>query len=103
MPTDVEERPKRIQRRRTKGWRKPENTVIVDRTSRFGNWYRAEVFGQKLCIELFERSCRGFWSPSGIHLSLLSTAYGAHLKTLSKLGTFPEETIRAELRGKNVM
>ncbi len=29
--------PKRIQRRRTKGWRLPENTVIVDRTSRFGN------------------------------------------------------------------
>ena len=35
MPTDVT--PKRIQRKRTKGWRKPENTVIVDRTSRWGN------------------------------------------------------------------
>jgi hypothetical protein len=31
------ERPKRIQRRRVKGWRRPENTVIVDRTSNFGN------------------------------------------------------------------
>ncbi|MFF1348470.1 DUF4326 domain-containing protein [Streptomyces sp. NPDC058322] len=31
------ERPVRIQRRRTKGWRKPENTVIVTRPSRFGN------------------------------------------------------------------
>jgi uncharacterized protein DUF4326 len=29
--------PARIQRRRTKGWRKPENAVIVDRTSRWGN------------------------------------------------------------------
>ncbi|MFJ9029777.1 DUF4326 domain-containing protein [Streptomyces sp. NPDC102274] len=29
--------PTRIQRRRTKGWRKPENCVIVTRPSRFGN------------------------------------------------------------------
>lgn len=29
--------PVRIQRRRTKGWRLPENTVIVSRPSRFGN------------------------------------------------------------------
>lgn len=27
--------PKRIQRKRTKGWRLPENAVIVDRTSRY--------------------------------------------------------------------
>jgi hypothetical protein len=29
--------PVRIQRRRTKGWRLPENAVIVSRPSRFGN------------------------------------------------------------------
>lgn len=29
--------PARIQRRRTKGWRKPEGAVIVTRPSRFGN------------------------------------------------------------------
>lgn len=29
--------PSRIQRRRTKGWRLPENAVIVSRPSRFGN------------------------------------------------------------------
>ncbi|RYJ29377.1 phage protein [Streptomyces sp. L-9-10] len=29
--------PTRIQRRRTKGWRKPDNCVIVTRPSRFGN------------------------------------------------------------------
>jgi hypothetical protein len=32
--------PKRIRRLRQRGWRKPENAVIVDRTSRFGNPYR---------------------------------------------------------------
>lgn len=34
MPTTVAER------KRTKGWRKPEGSVIVDRTSRWGNWWR---------------------------------------------------------------
>lgn len=29
--------PNRIQRRRTRGWRKPENAVIVSRPSRYGN------------------------------------------------------------------
>lgn len=29
--------PQRCQRRRSEGWRLPENTVIVDRSSRFGN------------------------------------------------------------------
>jgi hypothetical protein len=32
--------PRRIQRRRTKGWRKPESTVIVTRPSRFGNPFK---------------------------------------------------------------
>ncbi|MFJ8687385.1 DUF4326 domain-containing protein [Micromonospora wenchangensis] len=32
--------PKRIQRRRVKGWRKPANTVIVDRTSHYGNPFK---------------------------------------------------------------
>lgn len=29
--------PKRIQRKRTKGWKMPPNTVAVDRSSRWGN------------------------------------------------------------------
>lgn len=32
--------PRRIQRKRTSGWRLPENTVCVDRTSRYGNPHR---------------------------------------------------------------
>ena len=33
----VIERPKRIQRERTKGWKMPPNTIYVGRDSRFGN------------------------------------------------------------------
>lgn len=32
-----ERRPERVQLRRTKGWRKPPNTVVVARPSRWGN------------------------------------------------------------------
>ena len=32
--------PTRIQLRRTKGWRMPENTVKVDRTTRWGNPFK---------------------------------------------------------------
>ena len=35
--------PKRIQRKRTKGWRMPENAVVVSRPSRFGNPFIAGV------------------------------------------------------------
>jgi hypothetical protein len=32
--------PKRIQRRRTKGWRMPENTIFVGRPSKLGNPFK---------------------------------------------------------------
>lgn len=34
------DRPTRLQRSRKKGWRKPENAIIVDRTSKWGNPFR---------------------------------------------------------------
>lgn len=37
------ERPRRIQLRRTKGWRMPPNTVKVARPTRWGNPYRIGV------------------------------------------------------------
>jgi hypothetical protein len=38
--------PKRLQLRRTKGWRMPENTAKVDRSTRFGNpWTCHRPFG----------------------------------------------------------
>lgn len=34
--------PQRIQLRRTKGWRMPENTVVVARPTKWGNPFRAD-------------------------------------------------------------
>jgi hypothetical protein len=36
----MSEAPKRIQLSRAKGWRMPENTVKVDRTTRYGNPFK---------------------------------------------------------------
>lgn len=33
--------PKRIQRRRAKGWRMPEGAIVVDRSSKWGNPFKA--------------------------------------------------------------
>lgn len=46
--------PKRIQRRRTKGWRMPPNTVYVGRPSKWGNPFRVtEDRNAKDCIIAF--------------------------------------------------
>lgn len=62
--------PRRIQRRRTKGWRLPDNAVIVSRPSRFGNpfkisdameWGGAETTeaARELCVTAFRQWLRG--------------------------------------------
>ncbi len=40
MPSDTERRPVRIQRKRTKGWKTPENTVYVGRPTQWGNPFK---------------------------------------------------------------
>lgn len=44
----------RIQRKRTKGWRMPENTISVGRPSIHGNKYRVGIDGDAAeCVALF--------------------------------------------------
>jgi len=46
--------PKRIQRKRTKGWRMPDNTVSVCRPGLYGNPYRVGTDGDaKECVAKF--------------------------------------------------
>lgn len=48
---------------RTKGWRKPENTVYVGRPTRWGNPYRVEELGRHEAMvryrKLFETQAKG--------------------------------------------
>lgn len=43
--TPVLSKPVRVQRKRTKGWRMPPNTVYVGRPSKFGNMFKIEKGG----------------------------------------------------------
>jgi hypothetical protein len=46
--------PKRIQLRRTKGWRLPDNSVIVSRPTKWGNPFRIGVHGtREECVRQF--------------------------------------------------
>ncbi|WP_063607481.1 DUF4326 domain-containing protein [Streptomyces katrae] len=58
--------PNRIQRRRTKGWRKPDNAVIVSRPSRFGSPSKIATLQEMgyhdphaAAVEFFEQWLRG--------------------------------------------
>ena len=47
-------RPKRIQLRRTKGWRLPDNTMIVSRPTKWCNPFRIGVHGtREECVRQF--------------------------------------------------
>jgi hypothetical protein len=43
----------RVRRRRVKGWRKPPNTIIVDRTSRWGNPFKVDDYGRNEAIRRY--------------------------------------------------
>ena len=45
--------PKRIQRKRSKGWKMPENTVYVGRPSKWANQFTVEKYGQEKAVEMF--------------------------------------------------
>lgn len=53
--------PVRVQLRRTKGWRMPENTVKVDRTTKWGNpWTLGDCFGSaERAVERFRSAVIG--------------------------------------------
>jgi len=53
-------KPKRVQRRRAKGWRLPENTVCVDRSTKWGNPFIVGKHGtQAECVDLYKKLLGG--------------------------------------------
>lgn len=45
--------PKRIQRKRTKGWRMPPNTIYVGRPTQWGNPFHGKHLMVEECVEAF--------------------------------------------------
>lgn len=86
--------PVRVQLKRTKGWRKPANTIVVARPSRWGNIYRV---GLAAC------SCRSPGECSHNSFRCCETAAEA----VQAFRDMPRSkkmlaAIRSELRGKNL-
>lgn len=63
-------KPQRIQLSRRKGWRKPPNTIVVARPSKWGNpfkvedaidvgWAKDKETAQRICVECFGRWIKG--------------------------------------------
>lgn len=77
--------PERIQLSRRKGWRKPENTIVVSRPSKWGNpWVILTSDGRALAVQRFKE--------------MLTTDVEAR----TAFGYPDREQIRAELAGKNL-
>ena len=55
--TDI--KPRRVQLKRSKGWRMPANTVKVDRTTLFGNPFSIKDYGHDRAVALHRAWIRG--------------------------------------------
>jgi hypothetical protein len=84
--------PTRVQLSRAKGWRMPENTVKVDRTTKWGNPFTVGVAGTRArCVQLFDYMCGGYFC---ISRAPTLEAQGAYI-TMAKRDLH-------ELRGRNL-
>jgi hypothetical protein len=81
-------KPERIQLRRAKGWRKPPNTIIVSRQSRWGNPYRIDDEG----VPDAETAVRLFRALLRRQFNGLNNRYFV----------FTDDRLRADLGGKNL-
>lgn len=98
-------KPKRIQRRRTKGWRMPANTIVVDRSTWLGNPFRVgntflggRTFNAAQCVTLYRRCLR---TPRGQDYMPEWLDAGGRYVTLKALQN-PRTNIWRILRGKNL-
>lgn len=78
--------PKRIQRKRTKGWRMPSNTVYVGRPTKWGNPNRVVDGNVKLAVALYEMQFVVFQDNPGVRAIVKRNI----------------EEAKTELRGKNL-
>ncbi len=102
----VADKPRRVQLRRTLGWRMPPNTVKVDRSSRWGNPFT--MCERDVSLRLFKSLVDGVWDPGNIPPdtpdAMWDHLYGCYQTGMSCIGCgcHPRESIRRDLRGKNL-
>jgi hypothetical protein len=96
-------KPKRIQRKRTKGWKNPPNTVYVGRPTKFGNPFVAGkiVSFVPLIVALIARAGTDFYHEleTGIKVRDVNHSLLLYKKYIT---IFNKGYIRGQLRGKNL-
>ena len=100
-------KPIRVQRKRTKGWRMPPNTVSVTRPGRWGNPFDARLLGAPLAVEMLRDLMDGFFDPYKLkHLTdeQFATLHDAKERWVKRLncGVEYRRYARDVLRGKNL-
>ena len=94
--------PERIQLSRRKGWRKPENTVVVARPSKWGNPVRVD--GKRVLIDVGRHAFEA-WGAFPTHLDAVKHAVKAfrwQLEHHPNVIGYTAADVRRELAGKNL-
>jgi hypothetical protein len=82
----------------------PSGTVKVDRSTRWGNPFT--FCEREVSLRLFRNLTQGIWDPGVIPAetpqAMWDHLYGCYETGQSMLSPYPTETIRRELRGKNL-
>lgn len=91
--------PQRIQLRRTKGWRKPADAVVVARPSKYGNPFKA---GQLLDIDEIARHADGGFVSDYVDVVPIDAAAAVALYRCHVLATFGADEIRRDLAGRDL-
>lgn len=94
--------PKRVQRKRTKGWTMPVGAVYVGRPTIWGNpfWHAEKFWGVERSLALYRAACLGVWQPS--LNDGMPSYYDDLCEWRNRIGGHPLELIISELRGKDL-
>lgn len=84
--------PKRIQRKRTKGWKMPEGAVYVGRPTKWGNLWRVGMFKGFTAADAIERFRAWITGRAWTNHPYWGTVGGREIRA----------TARRELRGKDL-
>lgn len=63
--------PRRVQLRRTRGWRMPANTVKVSRPGKWSNPFPVAEFGREGAIERYRQHLNALLAAGGLDLDVL--------------------------------
>ena len=99
--------PKRIQRRRTSGYKLPAGCLYVGRPTIWGNpfLFVQKEYSDELALKLYAELARGGWDPSiveGLLDEEVAKIYEAHHQWLKRIQIHPVERAISDLRGHDL-